>query len=135
MTTVYRAGLDTDAYCGKCELMLAHVIHAVAASGRPARVECKTCGAIHGYRKGPPGSGVGKKKTTSTRQTPEKLFDAAIEDKDISNAIKFTIKEEFEKNAILDHKKFGIGVVTQLLTDSKIEVIFREGTKILIHAR
>ena len=138
MTTKFRAGQDTDAWCGnrKCRMMLAHVIHAVAATGRPAKVECKTCGAVHGYRPEPPGTGAAKaKKTTSARQTPEKIFDALIDGKDISSPIRYTIKEEFEKDAVIDHKKFGIGVVTQLLTDQKIEVTFREGTKILIHGR
>jgi len=137
MTTKYRAGQDTDAFCGKCGMMLAHVIHAVAATGRPAKVECKTCNAIHGYRPKPPGSGGSSsaKKTTTSRQTPEKIFDALIDGKDISSPVRYTIKEEFEKDAILDHKKFGLGVVTQILTDKKIQVTFREGTKILIHGR
>lgn len=137
MTTIYRAGQDTDAFCGKCGMMLAHVIHAVAATGRPARVECKTCGAIHGYRPAPPGSKAAttKKRATGGRQTPEKLFNAAIDGVDISNPTRYTIKEEFEKNMVLDHKKFGVGLVTQSLADNKIEVIFIEGTKILIHRR
>jgi len=137
MTTKYRAGQDTDAFCGKCGFMLAHVIHAVAATGRPAKVECKTCNATHGYRPKPPGSGGSSstKKTTTSRQTPEKIFDALIEGKDISSPNRYTIKEEFEKDTILDHKKFGLGVVTQILTDKKIQVTFREGTKILIHGR
>ena len=137
MTTIFRAGQDTDAFCGKCGMMLAHVIHAVAATGRPARVECKTCGAIHGYRPAPPGTKTAttKKRATGGRQTPEKLFDAAIDGVDISSPTKYTIKAELEKNMVIDHKKFGIGLVMQGLGDDKVEVIFREGTKILIHRR
>jgi hypothetical protein len=137
MTTIYRAGQDTDAFCGKCGMMLAHVIHAVAATGRPARVECKTCNAIHGYRPAPPGSksATTKKRATGGRQTPEKLFNAAIDGVDVSSPTRYTIKDEFEKNMVIDHKKFGLGLVTQSLADNKIEVIFIEGTKILIHRR
>lgn len=134
---VYRAGMDTDAYCGKCKMILAHVIHAVGATGKPARVECKTCGAIHGYRAAAPGSGktTTTKRASTARKSPETIFEELIAGRDISQPTRYTIREEFEAETVVDHKKFGLGVVTKIMADQKIEVTFREGVKVLIHGR
>ena len=55
--------------------------------------------------------------------------------RDLSRSRRYTIKETFEVDDVVDHKKFGIGLVTKMLGDQKIEVTFREGAKILIHDR
>jgi hypothetical protein len=135
--TVYRAGQDKDAWCGnaKCKMVLAHVIHAVSSTGRPAKVECKTCGAIHGYRAKEPGTTPTKAGTRRTRQNPEQIFEALIEGKDISKPVRYTIRDTFEKEMIIDHKKFGLGFITAIRSVDKIEVTFREGAKILIQGR
>jgi len=44
-----RVGGEVDALCGRCELVLAHTVHAVV-SGRPVKVECNTCHSVHRYR-------------------------------------------------------------------------------------
>ena len=116
-------------------MVLAHVIHAVTATGRPARVECKTCGAIHGYRAKEPGSDPKRTTRSRARQNPEQIFEALIEGKDISQPVRYTIRDTFEKEMVIDHKKFGLGLVTEIRSGDKIEVTFREGVKTLIHGR
>ncbi len=133
--TVYRAGQDKDAWCGKCKMMLAHVIHAVSSTNRPAKVECKTCGAIHGYRAKEPGTSPAKGGRSRARQSPEQIFEALIEGKDISQPIRYTIRDTFEKETVIEHKKFGLGFITGIRSVDKIEVTFREGAKILIQGR
>ena len=48
-----KVGGEVDAFCTKCQLTLAHTVHAVV-SGRPVKVECNTCHGVHRYRD-PPG--------------------------------------------------------------------------------
>ena len=86
---------------------------------------------------GSPGSGktTTTKRASSARKSPETLFEELITGRDISQPTRYTIREEFEVDAVVDHKKFGIGVVTKVMADQKVEVTFREGVKILIHGR
>jgi RNase P subunit RPR2 len=48
-----KVGGEVDSFCTKCEMLLAHTVHAVV-DGRPVKVECNTCHGVHRY-KGPAG--------------------------------------------------------------------------------
>lgn len=139
---MYSAGHDIDTYCSRCKLDLAHVIIAVSA-GQPVRVVCKTCQSEHAFRK-PKRTTGGTKRATSTRKAttsaPQgplstEAYHQLLSGRDLSRSRRYTIKETFSVDDVVDHKKFGIGLVTKMLGDQKIEVTFREGTKILIHDR
>ena len=132
------AGTDIDSYCGKCKLLLAHVIHAVE-DGKPAKVECKTCKAVHKYRPSVPGT---RKKAAAKKAAPSKTpvttesdYETTMEEIDVSSPLAYSMKDVFEEKAVVDHKKFGVGLVTQVLGGRKINVMFREGTKLLAHDR
>ena len=134
------AGRDCDSYCGRCKLVLAHVIHAMDSLGRtPVRVECKTCRAIHAYRPHEPGGGA-RKRTSSKSPSARKprslgLFDELMDGRDISSPTPYTVTTAFEKDAVINHQKFGLGLVTRELGGKKIEVAFRDERRILIHHR
>lgn len=139
---MYSAGHDIDTYCSRCKLDLAHVIIALSA-GQPVRVLCKTCNSEHAFRKpkrkttGVTKRAASKKSTTSAPQGPlsTEAYHQMLSGRDLSRSRRYTIKETFEVDDVVDHKKFGIGLVTKMLGDQKIEVTFREGVKILIHDR
>lgn len=135
MATI-EAGQDTDAYCGKCKMVLAHVIIAMKGS-RPARVECKTCGAVHAYKKDEPRKGTGTKRGPSKSSIAARVaaHDKLLEGRDISSAVRYKISQEMHDDDVIDHKTFGIGLVTRVLADRKIEVSFQSGTKVLVHNR
>ena len=139
---MYSAGHDIDTYCSRCKLDLAHVIIALSA-GQPVRVLCKTCNSEHAFRKpkrkttGVTKRAASMKSTTSAPQGPlsTEAYHQMLSGRDLSRSRRYTIKETFEVDDVVDHKKFGIGLVTKMLGDQKIEVTFREGAKILIHDR
>lgn len=139
---MYSAGHDIDTYCSRCKLDLAHVIIALSA-GQPVRVLCKTCNSEHAFRKpkrkttGVTKRAAAKKSTASAPQGPlsTEAYHQMLSGRDLSRSRRYTIKETFEVDDIVDHKKFGIGLVTKMLGDQKIEVTFREGAKILVHDR
>jgi hypothetical protein len=135
------AGADTDAYCNKCKLVLAHVIIAVkntARGSRPARVECKTCGAVHAFRAEAPGA---KKKTTrrssakSAAAAQQADYEGLMEGRDIAGADKYKMTQIFSEKDVVNHKTFGVGLVMRVLSDDKIEVSFPAALKILVHNR
>lgn len=129
------AGKETDAYCTKCKLILNHVI--IAVNGRRiARVQCLTCDGTHAYRASIPGSrarGGGRKGGSA--KSPEQEYEQLMEGRDFSQARSYKLADKFEEGEVVNHTKFGIGLVTRVLADLKLEVVFPAGKKVLVHGR
>lgn len=127
------AGKETDAYCTKCKLVLNHVI--VAVNGRRiARVQCLTCEGVHAYRANPPGT---RKRAASRRSepSPAELYDKLMSGRDIADAKPYNLEGHFDEGDVLNHRKFGLGLVTRVMADAKVEVVFQDGLKVLVHER
>ena len=126
------AGQEVDDQCTKCKLLLAHTI--VAMDGTNIiKVECKTCHSVHKYR--------GKKaKSTRAKAGTKKAikvvpFEQLIAGKDLSCSTRYKLSTTLVRDEIIDHVKFGIGIVTRVLGDDKVEVEFSEGPRVLVHNR
>ncbi len=136
----YSVGGDVDAHCTKCKMELAHVIVAMVES-RPKRVQCKTCGSTHNYKSSSDARASAKRaarrSSTTTRSSTAKAndYETLMQGKDVSRASRYRVSEAFDEGMVLDHKKFGLGLVLKNIGDDKIEVIFRDGLKTLIHGR
>ena len=144
LMTHYKTGGDIDTACTRCKLELAHII--IAMNGpRVVRVECKTCRTVHAYRgkisrttpkttrspSSAPSGATSRNKVT--RQAAQ--FDDRLVGLDISRASRYRATETYGEDSVIDHPIFGLGIVGRLLSDSKIEVQFRIGPKVLVHAR
>jgi len=137
-------GKDIDSYCGKCKMTLAHVI--VAMNGtKVVQAQCKTCYATHAYRADPAtrvkkaastraGSGTRTAKAAKPQFTATE-FDVVMSQRNIAKAKRYGIRETFITTDVIDHKKFGLGAVVTNLEDDKIEVLFRDGPRVLVHSR
>ncbi len=42
------------------------------------------------------------------------------------------MKGSFKKDEIIDHPKFGLGIVSSVIQEHKIEILFKEGPKLLV---
>jgi hypothetical protein len=132
-----KVGGEVDAFCTRCQLTLAHTIHAVV-SGSPVKVECNTCHAVHRYRGRPPGSSASG-PARAARETRERAavvaFDSLLASKDLSGAKPYSPRSSFEVDDVVDHPIFGRGFVSAVRDAGKIEVTFRSDVKLLVHAR
>jgi len=133
----YSAGKEVLSYCGKCKLTLAHIIISMKDVNTIGKVQCKTCQATHAYKD--PASKTKKvrsKKATlpGTRAKSIPINELWTEElgKASGKAKTYTIRESFEVGDLLDHKKFGPGIV-QGFVDGKIEVLFQHEIKTLVH--
>lgn len=146
------AGDDIDSRCLKCKAVTNHTIIAITGSVIE-KVQCNTCDARHNYRapkiekeKSP---GVRRRRdgtVTVSGAKPKKAktpglkvsrgavnFDAFIQNKDISNAITYSVEAHLSSGVLVEHKVFGLGIVMTTMLPNKAEVKFREhGTKIMI---
>ena len=134
---VNKVAKDVIAYCVSCKMDLAHTV--VAMNGETVkRVLCNTCNKEHIYR-APVGemTPTGKKKPVRKKRTkktvaPDVLWEKAMESaQDIPSNL-YTFDGSFETGEKIDHKIFGLGLITKLIRPNKMEVIFKEGTKLMI---
>lgn len=132
-------GKDVLSYCSKCKLNLNHTIVAMKDSQTIAKVKCNTCKTMHAF-KDPSQS---KTKQTGTRikkvstQSASKMVSVSDLWMDkMSNTTKkstpYSVKTRFAVGDIIDHSKFGPGIVEKVV-DDKIEVVFRHEIKTLVH--
>jgi hypothetical protein len=133
-----RPGGSIDAWCGKCKMVLAHTIEAMVGD-KPARVHCNTCRAQHSYRANAPGTGRQSRArdgaVASTGKTRASRYHALLKGRDMAGAKNYSTKDRYEPGDILQHPSFGFGVTTAVKDETKIEVLFEGGSKVLIHGR
>jgi hypothetical protein len=135
MSTNARVGGEVDAFCTKCELLLAHTILAMVGP-KIARVKCNTCKAEHAYR----GSVVPKKaaKPRAARVPAAEKIIIAWEDRlkghDLTKARTYSPKESFAPEEVMTHPTFGYGIVSAVRGD-KIDVAFKAFEKTLLQKR
>ncbi len=137
-----KVGGEVDAFCTRCELVLAHTIHALLA-GRPVKVECNTCHAVHRYRSAP-GASSGRAtaasasggRGTAARERPAVAgFDELLATRDVAAAQPYSPRKRFAVGDVVDHGVFGRGFVSGLRDGDKVEITFRGDVKILVHGR
>jgi hypothetical protein len=135
-----KVGGEVDAFCTRCELTLAHTIHALMA-GRPVKVECNTCHSVHKYR-GPPTGGApraaggSKASGGAAREKPVVAgFDELLGKRDAARAQPYSPKKRFAVDDVVDHPVFGRGFVSAVRDGDKLEITFRSEVKVLVHGR
>lgn len=133
----FRTGGEADSFCTRCRMVLAHTILALEG-GKPARVECNTCHGQHNYRPGTPDArsapaavarADGDAKAGRTRVSFDDLMAART-----APVRPYSPKTAFAMDDTVSHPTFGRGIVAAVRAD-KIDVMFRAGTKTLVHAR
>ncbi len=130
----YSVGKDVVSYCGKCKLTLGHIIVTMKNANTPGKVECNTCKATHNFRSAP----VKKTGATRTRRASKKTIPVPeLWKQEMAKAkadsVPYSIRGSFLKGDIIEHKKFGPGIVQDIVDNDKIEVIFNSEIRMLVH--
>jgi hypothetical protein len=138
-----KVGGDTLSFCTKCKLELAHVIVSMV-DGRPVKVLCKTCRSQHNHRKNPgempvrSGGGASAARTPRTRVPISSIRVAELWQKKLaeSKAVPYPYQAQtkYKVGDLIEHTKFGMGIVEEVRGLGKMAVLFREGEKVLIHS-
>lgn len=134
------AGMEVDSRCLKCKLVTNHTIIAMVGD-QIAKVQCNVCGSRHNFRPSAPAKTgrtsrrTVRKSASGSRQKADKAqlyFEELMSGRDPAAAVPYDMNGLFQENDIVDHSHFGLGVVTATIPPNKIEVAFKEGSKILI---
>ena len=106
-------GERVDKLCAKCEDERGHIVTAVTKRGQISRVSCPKCGTVSTFK-------------LSTRTSPRQASKApAPYDRTFT----------YRAGQTIVHETFGIGEVTKLLEPRKIDVLFQDRLRRLIHAQ
>jgi len=141
-------GADIESTCRKCGDVW-HVIVAMV-EGDIAKVECKECKGTHKYKE--PGSDDAASTTKAKKPAKAKKKAMTAAEKKIAAAAKpkthatveadmkkptrpYKFSDTYEPRERIDHVKFGVGVVEDVLDGGKIEVYFPEGRRVLALAK
>jgi hypothetical protein len=151
------AASEIDAWCTKCRMDLGHRIVAMVG-GAPKRVVCLTCNSEHNYRapRNEHRQDAGVHVRGSTRSpTPSKppasagarvAQKARVEqeryqhwaDKTLGKAVdaftRYSMERRYREGELVMHPKFGEGYVQEVLEGGKMNVMFRDGSKVLAHS-
>jgi hypothetical protein len=126
-----RTGGTIDSWCGKCKLILAHTIEAMVGT-KPARVHCNTCNSQHAYKASEPGKSVARLQSSKPRAS---RYQGLLKGSNTETPKSYSPKDKYQSGDVLKHPTFGVGVTTAVKDESKIEVLFEGGSKLLVHGR
>lgn len=134
---VDEVGSDVEAYCPKCKADTTHVVIS-KYEDEIRRVQCNACGDVHSFRK-PRGDveddvpePIAAKKRASVKKLSWEEFFAKHGEKP---AKPYEFRERYTENTIVTHPKFGKGFVSEIISESKVEISFKDGRRVLVHNR
>lgn len=134
-------GQEIISYCATCKLDLRHVIvaHKAGNSGAVAKLRCNTCSKIHAPRINPEARTANAATKTRTPSEPKRVVPLEVEWREQLSKLQgkptlpYTPQREFKADDVIDHPKFGCGIVRSLKDGNKFEVLFQRDIKVLVH--
>jgi len=108
--TVFKIGDRVDQLCLVCNEERGHVVVSVSKTGRITRVSCPMCASRVTYRAG-----------TMSRPSAK-------------NGVPYDRTRTYRKGQTLLHPTFGEGEVTAIIEPQKMDVLFADRIRRLIHA-
>ena len=136
----YQIGDEILYHCTKCKADMPHVVTALK-DDVIKKVMCKGCNTTRVYKES---AHVQNEKTTPEPVTPlnqprkklrrsrKKDWNALTADLQDEDLVDYDLSQDFTYITAIRHKQFGIGVISKIISEKQMEVIFKEGTKVLV---
>jgi hypothetical protein len=106
-------GERIDKLCLKCDEERGHIVSSINKRGQISRVSCSKCSTVTTFK-------------AASRTTPKAFRQAPTP---------YDMTVSYRTGQTMSHKTFGIGEVTQLIEPRKIDVLFQDRVRRLVHAR
>ena len=131
-------GAEVEAMCKTCKGPSIHVIE-VIKNDKITKVMCKACLNSHRYVPVSEAEEATKPKTAK-RKTPlktkeERKWSRLLSKVDSEQPIEYEMDKSFTEKDVINHAKFGVGVVVEVVDRTKISVAFQQGMKTLVQNR
>lgn len=109
----FSVGERVDKLCAKCNEERGHLVISVTKRGQITRVSCPKCSTVSTFK-------------LSTRTSPHESANVASP---------YDRTHTYRAGQTMAHETFGIGEVTKLIEPQKIDVLFQDRLRRLIHAQ
>ena len=110
---IHQSGERVEKFCAVCGQERGHVVASVTKSGRITRVSCPKCGTRSSFK-------AGGEVTPRTASRPGAPYDST---------------HTYRAGQSMTHPIFGVGEVTAVIEPRKIDVLFADRLRRLIHAQ
>jgi len=129
----------------KCKLLMTHIVLS-ELDGVVSKVECKTCGAQHKYRRGAPErkttDKVGRSKSSgrlgssSAGRKPANdaplLWELKNRDMNPEAPIReYHMEDKYKSKEVILHPTFGLGFVERVTSETRMNVLFKDAVKLM----
>lgn len=120
--------------CKKCEVDRYQVV-LTHTDAKTAKLECEVCHSKNTMKIGPVSakSKAGKAAAAGKPRGHKVRWEQLTQKPGIS-PVPYSMKTAFEVDSVIQHPKFGLGVVTAL-TNSSVQVVFEDQERSLVHNR
>ena len=112
----YVVGERVDKLCDVCAEERGHIVASVTKRGLISRVECPKCGTRSTFKTG---------ASSSDKQSSSAVKVGAVYDR----------KRTYRTGQTMMHPVYGLGEVTSVIEPQKIDVLFSDRVRRLIHSR
>lgn len=141
MRRVKSAGDIVETNCTKCKALMNHTIVAMVGE-LIVKVECNTCRSTHKYHppketKAPAAPRASRGTTAVPRPKKNPAAEAAAEWEalqatiDPDRAVPYDMNAPCRAKSLISHPLFGLGIVQKITSPNKMEVLFKDGRKLL----
>jgi hypothetical protein len=110
----YAVGDRVDKLCEVCQEERGHVVASINKNGQISRLSCPQCGTRSTFRSG--------KAAKNARSLP-------------ADSAPYDWTRTYRKGQTMLHPTFGLGEVTAVIEPKKIDVLFSDRVRRLVHAR
>lgn len=110
---IFTVGERTDKFCAVCHEERGHIVTSVTKRGQISRVSCPKCGAVSTFK-------------LALRTSPRPA---------IKTPSPYDRTLTYRAGQSMTHTMFGIGEVTRLIEPRKMEVLFQDRLRRLVHAQ
>ena len=136
------AGSVLDCFCPKCDNQTEHTV--VSATKRRVReVKCEVCQFVHKFSNIKKKAGKGGAAVAARRGRKKKVrYDDAVHsgseweeemaEKKLVEPVDYRLGGSYAEGTVISHPLFGVGIVKKIISDTKIESLFKAGRKYLV---
>jgi hypothetical protein len=110
---VFKVGERADKLCAKCDEERGHIVTAISKRGQILRVSCPKCSTVSTF----------KLASRTSPRAADKIFSPY--DRTLT----------YRPGQSMTHEMFGVGEVTGLIEPHKIDVLFHDRLRRLVHAQ
>lgn len=128
--TCLSIGDSIEARCTKCRKNITHSIVEIEQE-IPSLVECRMCKRQHKFRPPLPQVSAGKRQAELRVEGERQEWKSLSAGFDPSKAIPYSMALNCKIKTLITHPNFGLGLVQRVVGVRKVEVLFKDGRKVM----